>query len=50
VALIIEDGTGKTTAQSYASEAELAAYAAERGITIAGTDTQLLLKAMDYLE
>ena len=50
MALIIEDGTGKTDSQSYASEAELAAYAALRGVTVTGTDTELLIKAMDYLE
>jgi hypothetical protein len=50
MALIIEDGTGKTDSQSYASEAELAAYANARGVTIAGTDSELLVKAMDYLE
>ena len=50
MALIIEDGTGKTNSDSYASEAELAAYALKRGVTIDGTDTQLLIKAMDYLE
>ena len=50
MALIIEDGTGKATSQSYASEAELASYAAARGVTVTGTDTQLLIKAMDYVE
>lgn len=50
MALIVEDGTGLTTSNTYASEAELAAYAAARGVTITGTDTQLLLTAMDYLE
>ena len=50
MALTIEDGTGKTDSQTYASEAELAAYALERGITVSGTDTELLIKAMDYLE
>jgi hypothetical protein len=50
MALIIEDGTGKTNSQSYASEAELSAYAVARGVTISGTDDQLLLRAMDYLE
>lgn len=34
---------------TYATEAELAAYAAARGITIAGTPSVLLIKAMDYL-
>lgn len=50
MALIIEDGTGKTDSQSYASETELAAYALARGITITGTDTELLIQAMDYIE
>jgi hypothetical protein len=36
---------------SYATEAELATYAADRGITITEADTTILLiKAMDYLE
>lgn len=34
---------------TYASEAELAAYAAARGITVTGTPSVLLLLAMDYL-
>lgn len=53
MALIIEDGTGKTDAQSYASDAELTAYALARGVTITlanGTNEQLLVKAMDYIE
>jgi hypothetical protein len=35
---------------SYVTEAELQAYADERGITIAGTLSQLLIKAMDWME
>ena len=35
---------------SYVTEAELAAYAAARGITIAGAPSVLLTKAMDYLD
>lgn len=34
---------------TYASEAELASYAAARGITVTGTPSVLLLLAMDYL-
>lgn len=34
---------------TYASEAELAAYALARGITVTGTPSVLLIKAMDYL-
>lgn len=51
--LEIEDGTAKENAQSYATAAELVAYAAARGITIPATEPEqeaLLLKAMDYLE
>jgi hypothetical protein len=48
--VIVEDGTIVANANSYASEAELATYASDRGITIAGTDTQLLIRAMDYIE
>lgn len=50
MALIIEDGSLVTGAQSYVSVAELNAYAMARGITIDGDPEQLLLKAMDYLE
>jgi hypothetical protein len=50
MALTPEDGTGLANADTYASEAELATYAAARGVTVAGTDTQLLIAAMDYLE
>jgi hypothetical protein len=35
---------------SYASEAELTAYATDRGVTIAGDKTVMLIKAMDWLE
>jgi len=35
---------------SYADEAALSAYAAARGLTIAGDQTQLLLRAMDFIE
>lgn len=34
---------------TYASEAELAAYALARGITVTGTPSILLTKALDYL-
>lgn len=51
--LIIEDGSAKADAQSYATVAELVAYAAARGITLPATEAEreaLLIKAMDYLE
>lgn len=50
MALIVEEGTGKTDSQSYASEASFASYASDRGVSISGTDTELLISAMDYLE
>ena len=34
---------------TYATEAELGAYAAARGITVTGAPSVLLIKAMDYL-
>lgn len=51
--LIIEDGSAKVDAQSYATAAELVAYAAARGIALPATEAEqeaLLIKAMDYLE
>jgi len=54
MAVIVETGTGSATANSYVSEADLAAYASARGITLTATtealQTQILLRAMDYLE
>lgn len=52
MALTIEDGSIVANADSYATVAELTAYAAARGQTIAGTDGAneiLLRKAMDYI-
>lgn len=48
--IIVEDGTIVTGANSYASVAELNAYAADRGISIAGQADEDLIMAMDYLE
>lgn len=48
--IIVEDGTGKTDSNSYVSEADLTTYATDRGITIAGTEADLIIQAMDYLE
>jgi len=48
-----EDGTGLANATSYATEAELAAYNTERAVTLTGTygtPSEILIKAMDYLE
>lgn len=48
--ITVEDGTGLETSNSYASEAELTAYATDRGLTISGNNDELLLLAMDYIE
>lgn len=55
--LIIEDGTGKTDAQSYASADDVRAFAAARGLSVPSNDpagtTQIenaLVAAVDYLE
>ena len=48
--IVVEDGSIVANANSYVSEAELVAYASARGITISGTNEQLLIRAMDYLE
>lgn len=53
MALIIEDGTAKADAQSYATVAELRGYAGVRGATVPTPDADceaLLIKAMDFLE
>lgn len=48
--IVVEDGTGKTDANSYVSEAELSTYATDRGVTISGAASVLLIQAMDYIE
>jgi len=48
--IIIEDGTGLLTSNSYASEAELIVYAGDRGVVITGIESELLITAMDYIE
>ena len=51
MAIVVEDGTGSNPlANSYVSEADLTTYASDRGITIAGTASQLLLLSMDTIE
>lgn len=52
MAIVVEDGTGVTGANSYATEAELSAFAAARAVTLSGSYTteQLLILAMDYIE
>lgn len=48
--IIVEDGTGLANSNSYVTEAELIAYAADRGLTLTGTAAILLIQAMDYIE
>lgn len=50
MAIIVENGSIVTNANSYVSEAELAAYATARGVTLTGDQEVLLIKAMDYIE
>ena len=50
MAIVVEDGTGVTGANSYVTEAELTTYATNRGVTITGTNSVLIYKSMDYLE
>lgn len=52
MALIIEDGTGKSDAQSYVTVTELRAFATMRGVTLPPEEASvevLLVKASDYL-
>jgi hypothetical protein len=52
VALLIETGQARSDSQSYASAADLKAYALARGVTVPSTDAAceaLLMKAMDRL-
>lgn len=50
MAIIVETGAIVADSNSYVAEAELTAYAADRGVTIAGETDELLIKANDYLE
>ena len=48
--IVVETGAGLINSNSYVSEAELANYAADRGITLTGVSSVLIIQAMDYLE
>tara|TARA_R110000782_G_scaffold74818_2_gene149580 strand:- start:260 stop:730 length:471 start_codon:yes stop_codon:yes gene_type:complete len=48
--IVVETGSGSSTANSYISESELATYASDRGVTLTGTPSVLIIQAMDYLE
>lgn len=48
--ITVETGSQVSGANSYVTAAELDTYADERGKTISGTQQDLLIQAMDYLE
>lgn len=48
--IIVETGSIVAGANSYVSSAELTTYATDRGITLTGDLTALLLKSMDYVD
>jgi hypothetical protein len=48
--IVVEDGTGLANSNSYASEAQLTTYAADRNVTVTGAAAVLLITAMDYIE
>ena len=50
MAIVVEDGSIVTGANSYITEAELTAYATARGVTLTGNTEQLLIESMDYIE
>lgn len=50
MALTVEDGTGKTDADSYVSVDDCTTYAAARGYTMSGDVEISIIKAMDYIE
>ena len=49
MAIIVEDGTEVTGANSYVSEAEFAAYCSLRNVEPTNDAALMLIKAMDYL-
>jgi hypothetical protein len=50
MAIVVEDGSIVTGANSYVSESDLSSYASARGINLSGDPEELLIKAMDYIE
>lgn len=53
MAIVVEDGTIVTGANSYVSEADFSAYLSSRGKTFGssnGSKEQVLIKSMDYIE
>jgi hypothetical protein len=50
MAIVVEDGSIVTGANSYVTVVELQAYASARGVTIDGQAERHLIQAMDYIE
>lgn len=50
MAIIVEDGSIVTGANSYVSVADLTTFATARGVTLVDDEEMLLIKAMDYIE
>ena len=50
MSIVIEDGSNVPGANSYATEAQLSAYATARGLSFTAVASVLLITAMDYLE
>lgn len=50
MAIIVEDGSIVTGANSYVSTTDFTAFATARGVTLVEDEEILLIKAMDYIE
>lgn len=50
MALVIEDGSGKSNAQSYVSVADVEAYGVIYGLSTTGLTEPMIMRAMRYLE
>ncbi len=50
MAIVVENGSIVSGANSYVTTTELVAYATARGITLVADEEELLHKAMDYIE
>jgi ATP phosphoribosyltransferase len=50
MAIIVEDGTGVTGANSYVSTTTLTTFATARSVTLTAGAETLLIQAMDYIE
>lgn len=50
MAIIVEDGSGLSNANSYESVSAFTAYCSDRGITLTGTASALLIRATDIID